>query len=115
MKLIVEMAMPSSCAKCPACDYEEADCLLADGRNTLPHNGARPVWCPIKGVLPDEHGDLIDRDALIEDINKQVRLLEAFGIEDLILIGKELQKGMIAEINKQTPVIAAERKDDEYN
>lgn len=62
-KLIVEMEMPSSCAECPVCDYEGADCLLADDRNTLPHNGTRPSWCPIKGVLPDEHGRLIDADA----------------------------------------------------
>lgn len=30
----------------------------------------RPTWCPIKGVLPDEHGDLIDRHKTAEELNE---------------------------------------------
>ena len=48
--LIVDMPMPECCEKCNLCDYEEADCLV-NNRNTLPHNGKRRDWCPIKGEL----------------------------------------------------------------
>lgn len=114
-KLIIEMEMDGIPSCCGLCDPLFTVVCATKHDQTIDKmmlRVGRPSWCPICGVLPDEHGDLIDRSALIEDINKQVRLLEAFGIEDLILIGKELQKGMIAEINKQTPVIEAERKDD---
>lgn len=34
--------------------------------------GERPSDCPIIGEIPDEHGDLIDRKALMEEIAKCV-------------------------------------------
>jgi hypothetical protein len=58
----------------------------------------RPYYCPIKGELPDEHGDLIDRDAL----KKQCWHDDGF---DLWVSH--------TEIDQQPTVIAAERKDDE--
>lgn len=61
---VVRMEMPTSCEKCPACDYEEGNCLLADDRNTLPHNGKRRSWCPIICSLPKGHGRLVDADEL---------------------------------------------------
>lgn len=63
---VVRMEMPTSCEKCPACDYEEGNCLLADDRNTLPHNGKRRSWCPIICSLPEGHGRLVDADKLKE-------------------------------------------------
>ena len=57
---VVRMEMPESCEKCPACDYEEGNCLLADDRNTLPHNRKRRSWCPILCQLPEGHGDLVE-------------------------------------------------------
>ena len=64
MSVVVRMEMPTSCEKCPACDYEEGNCLLADDRNTLPHNGKRRSWCPILCQLPEGHGRLGDLDEL---------------------------------------------------
>ena len=106
-KLIVEMEMPQACP-CelateidgnyyPCFAYYGAvsrakefdDCMV---------NGTRPDWCPIKGELPDEHGDLIDRDAL----KKQCWHDDGF---DLWVSH--------TEIDQQPIVIAAERKDDE--
>lgn len=105
-KLIVEMEMPQACP----CDligvgYD----LYCSGVCGIPErvkeyyecveNGTRPDWCPIKGELPDEHGDLIDRDALLEtciyyDINPNKSAVDADNIQDMPVI------------------IAAERKDD---
>lgn len=69
-KLIVEMEMPTRCC----------DCDLADGAVCMAKGGVygrevpkmtwiktRPSWCPICGVLPEEHGDLIDRDELLKE------------------------------------------------
>lgn len=67
---VVRMEMPTSCEKCPACDYEEGNCLLADDRNTLPHNGKRRSWCPIICALPENHGRLVDADAIIAVMDK---------------------------------------------
>lgn len=61
-KVIVEMEMPckiqflAGLRGTPTCPIERRICR--DSKNP-------PSWCPIKGVLPDEHGDLIDRDKAI--------------------------------------------------
>ena len=71
-KLIVEMEYPKNgCSECRL-KYKKRgyggvfycfNHLCVDkwtyGRT---QNGDRPSWCPICGVLPEEHGDLVDRD-----------------------------------------------------
>lgn len=80
MKLIVEMEMPQDCWSCPnghpdwiynddgaaqmvcfcnICNTEEDDKWISETETE------RPSWCPIKGVLPDEHGRLIDASTVI--------------------------------------------------
>ena len=66
MSVVVRMEMPESCEKCPACDYEDGNCLLADDRNTFPHNGKRKLWCPILCQLPEGHGRLVDKDEILK-------------------------------------------------
>jgi hypothetical protein len=76
MKLIVEMEMPQACP-CEFADYSShgifRPCFAWNGIparwsevEKCAENGTRPDWCPIKGILPDEHGleDMID--AVIE-------------------------------------------------
>ncbi len=73
MKLIVEMEMPKDClwyedgkeGRCPFLD--DGDCCRgqSDGANEVAETWSDlQKGCPIKGVLPEEHGDLIDRDEL---------------------------------------------------
>lgn len=89
MKLIIDMPMP----KHMCCDCEiSIDGFACKKART---NGGK---CPIVGVLPDEHGDLIDRDAL----KKQCWTDDGF---DLWVSH--------TEIDQQPIVIAAERKDDD--
>lgn len=75
MRLIVEMEMPQRCFDCPMHDYvsDRSSSLPSKVRpvcnahhelKPIPKGNERPDWCPIKGELPDEHGDLIDRDKL---------------------------------------------------
>ncbi len=116
-KLIVEMEMPQNCFECnfhcvgQFCDgmgycsavppYCDDDCRPCEEK--------RPDWCPIKGVLPEQHGDLIDRDVYL-------KLLESY---------KESKRGVcenkefvvaLQAISKQIKcvkaVIAAERAND---
>ena len=61
------MEMPNSCDVCPFCDYEQANCLACNDRNTLPHyDGLRPDWCPLVSV--PAHGRLIDADSFLATI-----------------------------------------------
>lgn len=68
MKLIVEMEMTENCFECnfhcvgQFCDgmgYCSAVPPYCDD-DFRPCEEKRPSWCPIKGVLPEQHGDLID-------------------------------------------------------
>lgn len=79
-KLIVEMEMPKRCFDCPMHDWTygqhetRQNVLVCNARHeltpilcqTIPNGDERPDWCPICGVLPDEHGDLIDRYKLLK-------------------------------------------------
>ncbi len=62
-KLIVEMEMPHSCFDCPCHNGQGGYYFQADKHHRYIYNDI-PPWCPIKGVLPETHGDLIDRDVL---------------------------------------------------
>ena len=104
--LIIDMPIPVkewNCLDCKALcvDMLRHYCGITKKTiDTLKNMRARPDWCPIKGVLPEEHGDLVDRDALLEtciyyyiDPNKSA--VDADKIQDMPVI------------------IATERKDDE--
>ena len=70
MSVVVKgMEMPE---KCGLCDLFHAEspmhCTVVKGHKTVgaPYGMPRPEWCPLV-ALPDKHGDLIDRQKLIED------------------------------------------------
>ena len=67
MKLIVEMEMNGIPNCCGLCDPLFAVVCALKHDQTIDKmmlRVGRPSWCPICGVLPEEHCDLIDRDAL---------------------------------------------------
>ena len=103
-KLIVEMEMPKACSWVEdgvkkRCQMKELGGACAIAKQFEYPNEKRPSWCPIKGVLPDEHGDLIDRDAL-----KKMKVYSPERHEYIV---------PVAYVDWQDTVIAAERKDDE--
>jgi hypothetical protein len=114
-KLIVEMEMPDNCKMCPMVrmdHYGQIRCGAQGGRLIHRKNFQveikRPSWCPIKGELPDEHGDLIDRD----------KAKDAFDSSFLTFRMKdgETMRGFYQRTIAELPtVIAAERKDDEQD
>jgi hypothetical protein len=108
-KLIVEMDMPTVCDECHMM-YDGIVCV-ATGTEVYPNRQARILKngrvfdpcenrlddCPIVGVLPDEHGDLIDRDELLKECYPDDEF-------DSYVIYAD-------DIHKAKAVIAAERKD----
>lgn len=75
-EVIVRMKMPKDCYDCPMYDFASYRGKLTLCCNAhldlkpIPNNGnPRPSWCPIIGVLPEQHGDLIDRDQFKENLD----------------------------------------------
>ena len=93
--LIIDMPMPSRCGECPLLYMDIVTCTVT-GKDCTEYGAERPSWCPIKGVLPDEHGDLVDRD----------ELKEKFCDDDAI------DNYAREYIDAAQIIIAAERKDD---
>lgn len=111
-KLIIEMAKPEVCitkdgyyGNCPMdrvwCVQRNAPSGTKMGDAYAEMTDNIPSWCPIKGVLPDEHGDLIDRSALIKSVNG----VSTHWLNDWSTLG------VLSMIDKQPTVIAAERKE----
>lgn len=101
MKLIVEMEMPKCCWECACCDTEYQYCVAS--RKQLDDLNERPSWCPIKGVLPDEHGDLVDTDTVLWG-----EVLDSEGI----VLQVPVTIGDVIDGYDVPIVIAAERKDE---
>ena len=106
-KLIVEMEMPRGCYFCPMAEPHPTYWFCRAFDDLTQIDGCAPMdkrrsWCPIKGELPEQHGDLIDRDELM--IELMDRGIEGVQTDDLA----EFQQ----IIMDAKAVIAAERKDD---
>lgn len=89
MALIIEGDMPTKCClgNCPIHESCNKYDSLAD---------TRPFDCPILGEIPDEHGRLIDADALIKRNRESKGILEEFkGDPTLVKVG---YKSVIWEI-----------------
>lgn len=71
------MEMPKNCLNCAYTDSEYDECVLDPEKRCPEDYGQRAEWCPLIPVPP--HGDLIDRDALIEDLKRQCK--EVFRID----------------------------------
>lgn len=99
MKLIIDMPMPKNCAECLFVTPYSRCVFLGD---YAIDESKRADKCPIKGVLPDEHGDLIDRDETFHAAQPQGCTDEHWAETTLgrVVLGAKT-------------VIAAERIDDE--
>ena len=65
MALIIEGEMPKGCLACPLKLYCPVFQKLHFGeRLAMLDDNRRIEGCPIKGEIPDKHGDLIDRDEI---------------------------------------------------
>lgn len=117
-KLIVEMDMPTRCAECDivqktktgyrcpiASKMHGFSCVAGRGQLELPY------YCPIHGVLPEEHGDLIDRDEVKNEIMKRMPrgcVSGSYDREGIVCT----RRMMLYPISHAKVIVAAERKDD---
>ena len=113
MSVIVRgMEMPKSCEECNFCvngftdeaPIYECACQSDDMVSVLvDYNGEpfdfRPDWCPLI-PLPSEHGDLIDRDALMIDVMDS----------DLDHLQRDDWKEVIQIVRDAPVVVPAERR-----
>lgn len=116
-KLIVEMEMPQTCP-CEFADYSSGifrPCFAYYGVveravefDECVRSGKRPDWCPIKGMLPEEHGDLIDRDVASEAFTRAFDEWD----RDVAVFSAN---GVVGVLKSQQAVIEAERKDNGNN
>jgi hypothetical protein len=101
-KLIVDMPMPMCCDSCPLLDDIGDYPICRATQETRGYNfdtrNKKMDKCPICGVLPDEHGDLIDRTLLYADLVGVILSHSGLNFSEVIM--------------RQNAVIAAERKDD---
>ncbi len=112
MKLIVEMEMPVKEWNCLDCKAICADLMRGHycgitkkTIDTLKNMRARPDWCPIKGVLHDEHGDLVDKETAKNAFDSSFL---TFRMKD-----GETMRGFYQRTIDELPVlIAAERRSD---
>lgn len=107
MKLIVEMEMPKRCIKCGVrLKCKRYVCGLYQGIAEILNPLMGDKDCLIKGVLPDEHGDLIDKETAKNAFDSSFL---TFRMKD-----GETMRGFYQRTIDELPVlIAAERKDDD--
>lgn len=102
-KLIVEMEMPRNCDECEV-NYDCAFCGITGSAfygntqmpNFMPDEQKLPD-CPIKGVLPETHGRLIDEAVFCENVVK-------YSHQSTKTIGKALDA--TPTIIDMTPIVA---------
>lgn len=84
MALIVDIPMPKNCHECHLyCDFTR--------RMDIDRNEhERPQDCLIKGEIPDEHGDLVDRDKLREKVEKYAFVPEQTYTEYMMKVEKAI-------------------------
>ena len=71
--LIKGMEMPQKCGQCKLYHAEHPmHCMAVEGHRTVdaPYGMPRPDWCPLVEI-PTPHGDLVDRDYLLSEYDRQ--------------------------------------------
>lgn len=81
---VVRMNKPSCCGACPIFHFEHTMYCQATRagaqkpRIVNPYIGPLPDWCPIVCELPENHGRLVDADALRNQLIKNINLTNNF-------------------------------------
>ena len=112
-EVIVRMEkMPQNCYLCPMANFfvdKQPYCRLTMRWDECTKNGfKRPSWCPIIGELPEQHGDLINREyAIASACSGLTRTLRTTEGEEKWIRVKEVRESI-----KSAPIIVpAERSE----
>lgn len=112
-EVIVRMEMPLNCEHCPMSHWNKLNeltgCDAVGGKRYVSDDDefwhmARPSWCPIIGELPEQHGDLIDRDATIKEF-------EPYAEYESNRSNAEWVQRIKTVLNSMTAIIAEERSE----
>lgn len=101
---VVRMEMPKGCGDCLCANFGYCGIThepVADAYMGYQEN--RPKTCPILAVLPENHGRLVDADALIEDVKTLWDYETVDGITSSTVL-----KQIVTDI-QNAPTIAAPR------
>ena len=80
MHVLIKMEMPHSCWDCIMSNLECDWCILSKSKIPQVYRfDKRPKYCPLIPIQP--HGDLIDRDALMNEFEKAQRTMQQHGRE----------------------------------
>ena len=90
MALIVEGKMPTCCGLCCECLGGGSDAYYCNRAKkqiseVVPPYDKRMEWCPILGEIPDEHGDLIDIQA-VEERAKAIQYEKGIPYNEALLV-----------------------------
>ena len=87
MALIIKGNMPSCCAVCWECNCANDGNFCNRTGNRLGNDWQlfRPLNCPIIGEIPDEHGDLIDIQA-VEERAKAIQYEKGIPYNEALLV-----------------------------
>ena len=88
MALIIKGDMPSCCAVC--CDCNSADdgnfCNRTGNRLGNDWQLYRPLNCPIRGEIPDRHGNLIDQNKVLTNVTNLCSDEDTETLKDAIMM-----------------------------
>lgn len=101
--LIRGMEMPDGCHNCGFSYFDKGETndgepctvlmcsAMNQGTNGAEYDGNRPSWCPLV-PLPEGHGELIDKQAFIADIDRFIERMTSVGavVDGELLWGKLL-------------------------
>ena len=100
MSLIIKGSiMPLMCEECPCYDCDDYSCK-ATGRGVIEYRyDGRPDNCPLVEV-PTPHGDLVDRDDLVDEINR-VTFVKRYDYNVAYNIVTDAETIIEAEVNEK--------------
>lgn len=120
---VVRMEIPENCIKCPLRNQCEIFCDWFDRLGTSATRKPFPKpfdkGCRMVCQLPEDHGRLIDADAMAKDLNYDVEL-DAKALDDMSIVGyarerfqfdKNRKQDCIRYLSGQKTIVPAERSE----
>ena len=104
MALIIKGKMPKGISKnCCYCGYARGGdwndtCGITNNIIDVGFCAPKQKDCPVIGKIPDKHGDLIDRDALLNELKKHYKIGEVAEVAEVACFIEEAE--VVLEANK---------------
>lgn len=118
-EVIVRMEMPQSCPCELAGGYEMPfPCFAGHGVparckefDQCVENGTKPGWCPFVCELPENHGDLIDKQSFIKRLYRYSGIVKQILPSEVFELYLQILKDVEGEVNKETVIVPATKEE----